>query len=118
MSSNTCSARAFSTGTGVAHLAVDVEGEAAHHLAGAERELELAFEDARVGGLKNSMLHPLSATPAATSTSTRSDCRRTGWSAPGDDERRRSPAARRRRGELRARLRQRAGRGAEAGGQG
>ena len=33
---------------GVAQLAVDVEGEAAHDLAGAERKLELAFEDAAV----------------------------------------------------------------------
>jgi hypothetical protein len=31
-----------------AQLAVDVEGESAHDLAGRERELELAFEDARV----------------------------------------------------------------------
>ena len=35
---------------GGAQPAVDVEGEAAHDLAGGERELELAFEDARCWG--------------------------------------------------------------------
>ena len=41
----------------VAHLAVDVEREAAHHLAGAERELELAFEHPRVR-VEEFHLHP------------------------------------------------------------
>ena len=42
---------------GGAQLAVDVEGEAAHDLAGRERELKLALEDAVVG-IEEDHLHP------------------------------------------------------------
>ena len=108
MSSNTCSARAFSTGTASRIWPSMSRAKPLTTWPAPSGNWSLP-SSTRVFGLKNSICTRVSATPAATSTSIRSDCRRTGCSAPATT----SAGGRQPPGggatELRPRLGQRAG---------